>query len=255
MVRPLARRFGWGSRCAAVVLLIGLAWSPPAPAVELELVLALDASTSVDFREFNLQMAGYAAAFRNRDFIDAVEAFAVDGIAVCMIVWAGPGQSRIAIDWSIVRDGPTAISFAETIDFTPRVVWGGSTAIGDSLAHAVDLIEGNDIEGGRRVIDVSGDGRANDGLPLGDQRSRAAGLGVTINGLTILNEEPELDRFYAANVIVGPGAFVQTAKNYDDFARAILRKLIREIRGSPVAGGLPTRRTAAIDPAANARAN
>ena len=233
---PSNRR--WRRRLAAAVV-VALALNAPARAVELELVLALDASTSVDYREFNLQMAGYAAAFRNRDFIDAVETFALDGIAVCMTIWAGPGQSRVAIDWSIVRDGLTANAFAEAMDFTPRVVWGGSTAIGDSLAHAIDLIEGNGIDGRRLVIDVSGDGRANDGLPLLPSRSRAARLGITVNGLTILNEEPDLRQFYQSDVIVGPAAFVETAESYDDFSQAILRKLIREIRGTPVAFRVP----------------
>ena len=235
MARRVYRRRIWWRRAALAIVLAATVLGRPAKAVELELVLAVDASTSVDYREFNLQMAGYAAAFRHRDFIDAVEASALDGIAVCMTLWAGPGQSRVVIDWSIVRDGPTATAFAETIDISPRLVWGGSTAIGNSLAHAIDLIEANDIDGRRRVIDVSGDGRANDGISLADARARAATLGVTINGLTILNEEPELDRYYATHVIAGPSAFVEIAGSYDDFAKAILRKLIREVRGAPVA--------------------
>jgi len=240
MTAPCTRGFRWWRNVGAVALVVGgMLWSMPSKAVELELVLAIDASTSVDYREFNLQMAGYAAAFRNPDLINAIESFAIDGIAVCMTVWAGPGQSRVAIDWSIIHDGPTATAFAETIDFTPRAVWGGSTAIGDSLAHAVDLIESNGIDGRRRVIDVSGDGRTNDGIPLAPGRARAERLGITVNGLTILNEEPDLKRFYQSDVIVGAAAFVETAESYDDFARAILRKLIREVRSSPIAIGVP----------------
>ena len=234
------RRVGGWRHIGALAMALSLLWSAPSKAIELELVLAVDASTSVDYGEFNLQMAGYAAAFRNRDFIETIEAFALDGVAVCMTVWAGPGQSRVAIDWSIIRDGPTANAFAEAIDFAPRAVWGGSTAIGDSLAHAIDLIEGNGIDGRRRVIDVSGDGRANDGIPLAPGRARAERLGITVNGLTILNEEPNLDRFYQNDVIVGAAAFVETAESYEAFARAILRKLIREVRSSPIASGIPS---------------
>jgi len=220
---------------AATALLLMLPVPRPAAAVDIELVLAVDASTSVDYREFNLQMAGYAAAFRDRDFIAAVEAFAGGGLAISLLLWAGPQQSRVAIDWTIVRDGPTSTAFAETIDFTPRAVAGGSTALGDALAHAVELVRGNAIEGRRRIIDVSGDGRANDGTGVAAARARAQRLGIAINGLAILNEEPDLAGYYASAVITGPPAFVETAEGYDDFAAAIRRKLIREVRGVPVA--------------------
>ena len=223
------------SPIAAATLILMLLVPRPAAAVDIELVLAVDASTSVDYREFNLQMAGYAAAFRDRDFIATVEAFAGGGLAVCMLLWAGPQQSRVAVDWTIVRDGPTSTAFAETIDFTPRAVWGGSTALGDALAHAVELVRGNAIEGRRRIIDVSGDGRANDGTGVAEARARAQRLGIAINGLAILNEEPDLVGYYASAVITGPPAFVETAEDYDDFAAAIRRKLIREVRGVPVA--------------------
>lgn len=220
---------------AAVLIPMLLPVPRPAAAVDLELVLAVDASTSVDYREFNLQMAGYAAAFRDRDFIAALETFAGGGLAVCLLLWGGPQQSRVAIDWSIVRDGPTSTAFAETIDVTPRAVAGGSTALGDALDHAVELVRGNAVEGRRRVIDVSGDGRANDGGSVAEARARAERLGIAINGLAILNEEPELAGYYASAVITGPAAFVETAEDYDDFAASIRRKLIREVRGVPVA--------------------
>ena len=229
------RRLHLPIAAAAVLILMPLLAPRPAAAVDLELVLAVDASTSVDYREFNLQMAGYAAAFRDRDFIAALETFAGGGLAVCLLLWAGPQQSRVAIDWSIVRDGPTSTAFAETIDVTPRAVAGGSTALGDALDHAVELVRGNAVEGRRRVIDVSGDGRANDGGSVAEARARAERLGIAVNGLAILNEEPELARYYAIAVITGPAAFVETAEDYDDFAASIRRKLIREVRGVPVA--------------------
>ena len=214
-------------------------------AVELELLLAVDASTSVDFREFNLQMAGYAAAFRDPEFAAAVEALAGGGVAVCLLLWAGSGQSTVAIDWSILRDGAAAAAFADTVDRMPRRIRGGSTAIGDAVAHAVALLRDNAIAGHRRVIDLSGDGRANDGAGVAEARQSAARLGITINALAIRNEEPDLARYYARALVTGPAAFVETVEGYEGFAAAVRRKLIREVRGGLVARAPPPRAGAA----------
>jgi len=86
---------------------------------------------------------------------------------------------------------------------------------------------------GHRVIDVSGDGMANFGVPPSTARDTLVGKGITINGLAILSEEPWLDEYYRSNVIGGPAAFVAVAKGYDSFADAILRKLVQEVAGAP----------------------
>ena len=116
-----------------------------------------------------------------------------------------------------------------------RIYCPGGNAIGEAVIVATDAIESNSFLGTRRVIDVSGDGQNNMGVSPAEIRDRAVALGVTVNGLAILDEEPWLDRYYAASVIGGPGAFLEVAADYDSFARAMRRKLRREIGNSPVA--------------------
>src|SRR5699024_10485424 len=119
---------------------------------------------------------------------------------------------------------------------------GGSTAVGSALAFAVRLLMSNSYSGTRQVIDLSGDGRSNQGRPSSDGRDMAVAAGMTVNALAILNEDPGLDLHYRSQVIGGPGAFIMTAVDYEDFARAIRLKLIREMAGPPLAlheDGLP----------------
>ena len=121
----------------------------------------------------------------------------------------------------------------------PRLEHRGHTAIGSALAFALNSLEANRFTGLRRVIDVSGDGRANDGVPLHAQRDRALERGVTVNGLAILNELPHLDRYFHKYLIGGAGSFVIVARDYVDFAAAMTRKLLREIDAVPLAGRRP----------------
>jgi hypothetical protein len=215
-----------------------LAWLAAAPAaaepVDLELVLAVDTSSSVNYDEFGLQMRGLAEAFRHPAVLQAIEVGAPGGLAVAMLQWSGEASQAPAVDWHVVRDRASAEVFAEAIDLTPRLVIGGATAIGSALAVATAWLEENPYEGTRRAIDVSGDGRTNQGPWTALAREQANAKGIVVNGLAILNEEPRLDRYYSAAVIGGPGAFLVTADDFDDFSRAIVRKLVTEIGGQPM---------------------
>ncbi len=215
----------------------GLAADDPAAVrpVDLELVLAVDISSSVSREEFQLQAQGLATAFRDPAVVQAIAAAGDLGIAVALVQWSDNRRQFLATDWTLVSDAPSADAFAETLAVMPRRVVGGGTAIGGALAFSVKQIESNAFAGLRKVIDVSGDGRTNQGRPDIPLRDMAVARGVTINGLAIRNEDPELDRYYRANVIGGPGAFVVTANDYRSFAEAILAKLVREITGPPVA--------------------
>ena len=224
---------------AVVAGVLAAAAAGSGAAVDLELVLAVDGSWSVNEREFGLQMAGYAAAFRDPRLVGAIEAAGDSGVAVCLLQWSGPGMHSLAVDWRVIRNSADALALADVLAATPRVVPGGSTAIGEAIGHALRLFSSSGFRARRRTIDVSGDGSANDGA---DQdwlpalaRDRAVAAGVTVNGLAILNEEPDLDAYYADQVVGGPSAFVMAVADYDDFADAILRKLIREILGGPIA--------------------
>ncbi len=203
--------------------------------VDLELVLAVDASSSVSPQEFNLQMHGLAEAFRHPAVQGAIRAAGDLGIAVAMVQWSDNRKQTVAIKWAQVRDEAEAQAFAQMIDSTPRYLIGGGTAIGGALLFATRQLQINRFTGRRSVIDLSGDGRTNQGSQPSKARDAAVALGITINGLAILNEDPLVDRHYQAQVIGGTGAFIMRADDYEDFTRAILQKLIKEISGAPIA--------------------
>ncbi len=203
--------------------------------VDLELVLAVDSSSSVTAEEFDLQMQGIANAFRHSAVVAAIEAAGDLGIAVALVQWSDNRRQFLAIDWMHLTDAESAEAFAEEIDATPRFVIGGGTAIGGAMSFSTRLIERNDYLGRRKVVDISGDGRANQGNQPEEERDKAVAAGFTINGLAILNEDFLVDRYYLYNVIGGTGAFLVTAEDFQDFQEAILRKLIQEISGVPLA--------------------
>lgn len=231
-----------GDIAAAVCGLAALLSAPAASAqteVELELVLAVDASSSVRYDEFMLQMRGIAEAFRHPEVVAALEMLDGGGIAVSLLQWSSPSQQDLSVGWAYVFDEASAMEFADVVDTTGRVIAGGATAIGEALQASLHALEANDFQGRRQTIDVSGDGRSNMGVRPAVVRDEAVARGITINGLAVLSDEPGVDRHYREEVIGGPGAFVVTARDYNDFAEAMLEKLVREIAATPVAERAP----------------
>jgi hypothetical protein len=205
----------------------------PAPAthdeVALALVLAVDASGSVDNRRFELQKQGYAAAFRNPKVLNSIRSLMTQSIAVAMMQWTGPQLHVVVVDWMLVKDKVTVNALAAAIEAAPRQLFGGGTSISGAIDYSRLMLAQCPCNPARRVIDISGDGANNRGRPAALARDEAVRDGVGINGLPILSVEPGLDRYYYDNVIGGPGAFMIPAENYDTFADAILKKLITEI--------------------------
>ncbi len=203
--------------------------------VDIELVLAVDVSGSVDGVEQDLQRRGLSGAFRDVAVIDAITALP-DGLAVALVAWAGVDEQRTLIAWHRLTDAASAMQFADLIDGALPVELGSSpyTALGDALIWSLAELARNGYAG-RGKIDVSGDGRNNCGEYPQPVRDRAVADGVTINGLAILNEDPYLTNFYQRSVIGGPGAFVLSATDYESFAEAMRRKLLREL--APGHGG------------------
>lgn len=202
--------------------------------VDLELVLAVDSSSSVSEWEFKLQLQGLALAFQHPTVISAIEGYAPNGIAVSLVQWSGAGWQDQPVPFHLVKDKATASVFAARLATTPRKILGGPTALGAAIDYCIGLLQLNQYQGTRRVIDISGDGVNNHGLSPVVARARATQLGITINGLAILNEEPSLDRYYRSRVIGGTNAFMLTANDYQQYTRAIRIKLIQEISGVPV---------------------
>ena len=216
---------------AASWLVASTAGANAADYVDLELLLAVDVSASVDAQEYLLQMQALAEAFRHPDVLNAIRSSAPNGVALALMQWAGQAEQVYAVSWSIIGDEASAHAFAERIELAPRPRTFGGTAIGDALAAGLSMLTDNDVDSARQVIDVSGDGSTNQGISPGPVRAYAASLGMTVNGLAILNEEPDLLSYYRDRVIGGPGAFVLEAQDYQDFDRAIRMKLVREIEG------------------------
>jgi hypothetical protein len=211
------------------VLSVGLPAFAQSNAVDLALVLAVDASGSVDQTRFELQKQGYAAAFRHPRVVAAIQSGPAQSIAVIMMQWTGPAQQVTAVPWTRISDAASANALAEAIARSPRALFGGGTSISGAIDTAMVLLFDNPYKAARRVVDVSGDGANNRGRPASEARDDAVRAGVGINGLPILTLEPDLDRYYQQNVIGGPGAFMIAAKSYETFADAILKKLIAEI--------------------------
>ncbi len=233
-------------RVAGLLLLAALtAFAAPVRAqqeVDLQLLLAVDTSSSVNDGEFDLQMRGIAESFRHPGVHGALQAAGDKGIAVALMQWSDSRKQVLSVDWLHVTGPESAERFAEEVERTPRFVVGGGTAIGTAIEYGVERFPKNGFTSLRKVIDVSGDGRANQGRIPSRSRDDAVLAGVTINGLAILNEDSFLDRYYLRFVIGGTGAFVMTADDYESFSLAMTRKLIQEISGVPLTQAPPGKR-------------
>jgi hypothetical protein len=224
-------------RCAIAVALLWCA-TPPAPAqtpVDVQIVLAVDASGSVSDSRFELQKQGYVAAFRHPRLLNAILQGGHQSIAVTMMQWTGPALQVHAVPWTLLKDGETVNAFAGAIDKAPRELFSGGTSISGAIDRAMTLLLASPFRGLKRVIDISGDGSNNRGRPVTLARDEAVRAGVIINGLPILELEPWLDKYYFDNVIGGPGSFMIPAETYDKFADAVLRKLVLEIASNGAA--------------------
>ena len=207
--------------------------------VDIELILAVDVSGSVDWQEAALQRDGYVQVIKSPEFVSAIKSGFLGKIAVTYIEWAGEGYQTPVIDWRLIKDQASASAFADTLAKAP-IDTGPWTSISNIIQYSVPLFGANDYQGTRRIIDISGDGPNNSGSLVTGARDVAARKGITINGLPIINDRlqpsgrkqiADLDKYYASCVIGGPRVFLVVAHSFKDFARAIRRKMIFEIAG------------------------
>jgi Protein of unknown function (DUF1194) len=214
---------------AAVLLtLLGVL---PAHAAGVALVLAIDVSESVSTGRYILQREGIARAFESPQLVEAI-ATVPGGIEAMVLEWSDPEKIAITVGWTRIANRGTAAAFAAAVRATKRSS-SGLTAIGPALLAAGAAFDYMPEEAGHKIIDISGDGMANFGVPPAEVRDRLVAGGITINGLAILSEEPWLDEYYRKNVIGGPASFVLVAKDFDSFGEAILRKLVQEVASLP----------------------
>lgn len=253
-----AAKRGLSNAFAGLIAALPLLMPPPAHAaqpVDIELVLAIDVSGSIDPEEARLQREGYQRALLNDEVAKAITSGPLRRIALTYVEWAGMGHYKVVVDWQLI-DGPESIrTFVAKLASIP-IEGAHRTSLSEAIDRSVRHLAANDFEGTRRVVDISGDGANNYGRLVTQARDDAVKQGITINGLPILAESsvngaypsiPDLDLFFRDCVIGGPGSFYVVAHGYDDFARAVRKKLILEIAG--LAPADPDRRTAAAGPA------
>lgn len=198
--------------------------------VDLALVLAIDCSFSVDTQEYALQMEGLGRALMTPEVKAAIAQGVRQRIAIAAIQWSDERNQRVVLPWTIVSGSADADELGQVLARLPRALTEGGTSISTAVTYSAALFS-SAPSAERRVIDVSTDGRNNSGPPVPPVRDRVVAQGITINGLTILNEWPTLDTYFEANAAGGPGHFVIPANDYASYGEAILRKLVREITG------------------------
>ncbi len=215
-----------------------------AETVDMLLVLAADVSRSVTEPKFRLQREGAAAAITHPDVVKAITAGPNRRIAVCFVEWATAGQQSVIVDWTAIGSAAAARGFGDRLIEAPRS-FAGSTSISGAIDFSVSQLERAPFATERRVIDISGDGNNNSGRAASEARDVALEKGITINALVILTLASEsfrpehtnppggLEKYFQDNVIGGPGSFTVVAESHEAFGRALTKKLIQEIAGTP----------------------
>lgn len=223
--------------------LVGVPGPGAAPAlaqqasVDLELVLAVDVSLSMDLEEQRLQREGYVMAFRDEEVIKSIMSGPSGRIAVTYVEWAGPGIQNVVLPWTLIDSAAAAQDFSRRLE-SSGISRARMTSISSALLFSDALFERSGVRGLRRVIDVSGDGPNNAGPAVTLIRDQLVAKGITINGLPIMLKRPSsffdmenLDQYYNDCVIGGTGAFVIPIREQAEFRSATRRKLLLEIAG------------------------
>lgn len=222
---------GIGSRSFCALLAMGMpALAQSKTPVVIELVLALDSSASVDAREFQLQNAGIALAFRDPEVLQSVDNLKPFGAAIAIVQWGGPGETQVVLPFTHIENARDAKAFGFRVSLVRRWMRASVTSLAAGITDSAALLEANAFDGQRKVIDVSGDGPDNSDGDLKGARNDVLASGITINGLSIEAEEAGLHAYYRDHVIIGADSFAEPAQGFEDFARAMKEKLLRELR-------------------------
>ncbi len=232
----------------AILAALCLFAAPPSwaasPVADVALVLVTDVSRSIDDSEFKLEKQGYAAAFVDPKVLAAIQGGPEGQIALAYVEFSGAEQVSTVLDWAIISDAASAEAWVARLLAAPRSSYG-RTAIGSGLDRAAAMLTEAGFADARAVIDVAGDGTSNAGRPVTEARDAAVELGITVNGLAIINDHPVsytfahvqppggLANWYRENVAGGPGNFVVEVHDFSAFGTAMSRKLISEIAGLP----------------------
>jgi hypothetical protein len=216
-----------GSRQAVLADAVNLT---PRAEVDVALVLAVDSSGSISEQRLSMQIQGYLDALRHPSFVEAVRGGLRGRVALTFMEWTDARRQEQVVGWTVIEDALGAQAFARAIHDALRPL-PGWTSISGAIDFSVGLLLESRLSAARRVIDISGDGANNDGRPVTEARDAAVAAGVTINGLPIIEVEPNLEEYYRDNVIGGPDSFVVVARDSGAFGAAVLRKLLVEVAG------------------------
>lgn len=212
----------------AAALLALLATGPARAECRLALVLALDVSSSVDAREYDLQRIGLASALDAPEIRAAILQGGAGDVALAVYEWSGRFQEKLHLDWMLLRSEAEITDAASLLAGIQRSTDEYPTALGSALGYGAQLMT-HAPDCARRVIDVSGDGINNQGFGPALAYRNFPFEGITVNGLVILGHDPEVLQYYQSQVLRGPGAFLELAEGFEDFEQAMARKLLREI--------------------------
>ena len=235
--RQVGGQTGWRAVLLAMAMLALLV---PAPGraqstCKLALVLALDISSSVNEREYALQLHGLARAFRTREVIDAILTPEGAGIAAIVYEWSGYNQQDIVIPWTMLDSRQTTLAFADRLSAHRRPYTDLTTALGKAVEYGAAMFA-RAPDCARQVIDISGDGENNDGVGPSHFRAQGKLDGITINGLVVQGAYPDPAPYYRKHVVQGPGSFLVLARHFDDYPDVIIGKLLREIGHEMILG-------------------
>lgn len=201
---------------------------------DLNLVIAMDCSWSVNGSEYALQAGGVASAFSDPEIISTIANGYHGKISVLVVHWSTSGTQKVAIPWTVIETPTDAIRFANKAAAMRRQTVNGGTSISGALEFGQAAFSSAPLRADRQVIDVIADGENNDGNRVENTRDAIIGQGTTINALAVINEVSYLHYYLRNRVIGGQGAFVEKAADYFDFKRAFRKKLLREIKGELV---------------------
>jgi len=212
----------------ALFLVVILSTPAFAVQVDMELVLAVDVSGSIDTNEYLLQRTGYVNAFNNVANLFNDPNLQVGSFAVTMVYWSSSDVQKIG--WTLIDSAASATAFATLIGGLPRTPPSASnTGVGDAINFSNNLFDNNGYEGLRRVIDISGDGSRNEGVSISSAVTTAANENIRINAVAILGSEAGLETWYRTNVTNPTGGFTIAASGFDTFGDAIDRKITAEV--------------------------
>jgi hypothetical protein len=257
-------RWLWGIAALSASLWLHAGPSSAAEPVDVELVIAMDVSASMDGAERQVQLKGFADAFSRPEIVAAIQGGRHGRIAVTVFEWGGPGLQTVIVPWRLVDGEASSAALSQALARRVPGRLNRGTAIGDALRNAATLLAESPYRGDRRVVDLSGDGTSNRGTSVGAAKALLLGSGVTINGLPVAyssetastedSDEPTLRpeilvRYFETEIIGGPGAFVEPVLSPDSYSAAIRRKLLREIGGGAAVAGssAPPRRDQMAD--------